>query len=89
MYLQCNIEELSRIIFFRRKAINIAFLCLCARTCIYPSKCAYACARARIALLIQHVTHISHTVTSFVASLAPPDLSTLSHKRHNFRKKNC
>ena len=28
-----------------------------------------------------------HVVTSFVAPLAPPYFSTLSHKRHDFRKK--
>ena len=41
---------------------------------------------ARVALLIQHVTRMRHIVTSFVASLAPPNFSTLPHKRHDFRK---
>ena len=43
--------------------------------------------RARVALLIQHETRISHIVTSFVAPLAPPHFATLSHKRHDFRGK--
>ena len=42
--------------------------------------------RVRVVLLIQHATRMRHTVTSFVAPLAPLYLSTLSHKRHDFRK---
>ena len=45
-------------------------------------------ARARVALLIQHATRMRHTVSSFVTSLAPPYVSTLSHKRHDFREKS-
>jgi hypothetical protein len=41
-----------------------------------------------VALLIQHATHMRHTVTSFVAPLAPPYFLTLFHKWNNFRKKN-
>jgi hypothetical protein len=41
----------------------------------------------RLALLIQHSTRMRHIVTSFVAPLAPPYSSTLSNKRHDFRKK--
>ena len=29
---------------------------------------------------------VCHIVTSLVAPLAPPSFSTLSHKRHDFRK---
>jgi hypothetical protein len=57
----------------------------------------HACARARGqvharacvhgALLIQQATRMRHIVTSFMAPLAQPYFSTLSHKRHNFRKK--
>ena len=47
---------------------------------------AWARACARISLLIQHSTCMRHIVLSFVASLAPPHFSTLSHKRHDFRK---
>ena len=43
--------------------------------------------RLLVALLIQHATRMCHIVTSFVAPLAPPYFSTLSHKRHDFRKK--
>jgi hypothetical protein len=42
---------------------------------------------ARVALLIRHATRMRHIVSSFVASLAPSYFSTLSHKRHDFRKK--
>jgi hypothetical protein len=44
-------------------------------------------ARARVALLIQHAKRLRHIVTSFVAPLAPPRFSTLSHKRQEFLKK--
>ena len=49
------------------------------------------CARPRgsvhVALLIQHATRLRYIVTSFVAPLAPPHSSTLSHERHDFREK--
>jgi hypothetical protein len=40
------------------------------------------------ALVIQHVKHMRPIILSSVASLAPPCFSTLSHKRHDFRKQN-
>ena len=43
--------------------------------------------RVRVALLIQHVTRMCHIGMSFVVPLAPPYFLTLSHKRHDFRKK--
>jgi hypothetical protein len=43
--------------------------------------------RARVAFLIQHAMQMRHTVLPFVASLASPYFSTLSHKRHDFRGK--
>jgi hypothetical protein len=36
---------------------------------------------------IQHATRMINIVLPFAASLAPPYFSTLSHKRHDFRKK--
>ena len=39
----------------------------------------------RVALIIQHSIHMRHIVTSFVAPLAPPNFSTLSHKRRDYR----
>jgi hypothetical protein len=44
-----------------------------------------ACACARVALIMEHATR-PHIVNCG-ASLAPPNLSTLSHERHDFRKK--
>ena len=41
----------------------------------------------RAVLLIQRVTRMLHILKSFEAPLAPPYFSTLSHKRHGFRKK--
>ena len=40
-----------------------------------------------VALLIHHATRVRHILLSFVASLAQPYFSTLSHKRHDFREK--
>ena len=45
-----------------------------------------ACARARVALIVRHATRMRHMPLSFVTSLAPSYFSTLSHKRHDFRK---
>jgi hypothetical protein len=37
-------------------------------------------------LLIRHATDMCHIPTLFMASLAPSGFSTLSHKRHDFRR---
>ena len=52
-----------------------------------PGAWASACACVHVALLIQHANHMRHSVAPFVATLAPPKCSTLSHTRHDFRKK--
>jgi hypothetical protein len=66
-------------------------VCVCAservRACKCPGARACACERVLLALFIQHATHMNHTVTSFVASVSPANVSTLPHKRHNFRGK--
>jgi hypothetical protein len=46
-----------------------------------------ACASAHAALLIRHATRKRHIVTSFVTPLASPYFSTLSHERHDLKKK--
>jgi hypothetical protein len=51
-----------------------------------PGAWAYACACACVALLTQHATPMRHIVLSFVASLAPLHISTISHKRHDLRE---
>jgi hypothetical protein len=61
---------------------------------IYLSECVSAragawvctCVSVRVPLFIQHATCMGLTAPSFVAPPAPPHFSTLSHKRHNFRK---
>ena len=60
----------------------ITYLCVC------PAALAYTCASVHVALLIQHATRMRHIVTSFMDPLAPPYFSTVSRKRHDFRKKN-
>jgi predicted CDP-diglyceride synthetase/phosphatidate cytidylyltransferase len=51
--------------------------------------CAQACAWVciHVAMLFLHATHMRHIVMSFVAFLAPPYFSTLSHKWKGFLKK--
>ena len=61
-------------------------MCVRARACVCPGECSCACAYVHVALLIQHATHMRHTVTSFVSPLAPSYFSTLTHKGHDFLK---
>jgi hypothetical protein len=63
---------------------NKYYTCVCACVCQGAWTCACAC--VHVALFIQHVTRMRHNVTSLVASMAPAYLSTLSHKRKDFRK---
>ena len=39
-----------------------------------------------VALVIQYTKRMRHIILSFVACLAVPHFSALSHKRHDFRK---
>ena len=79
----------------RGKAISIIYSPTCAsmrvracvRACGYPGAWGCACAYVRVDMLIQHATRMRHVVMSFVAPLAPPHFSELSHKQCNFRKK--
>ena len=57
----------------------------CVRACGYPSEWVCAYAYVHIALVIQHATRMSQVVTTF-GRWFPINLSTLSHKRCDFRK---
>ena len=66
-------------------------VCLCVRVCrarggvdVGAGARARACTCPRVALLIQQA--MRRIILSFAASLAPPHISTLSHKRRDFRK---
>ena len=77
-------------------AINTTHSSVCGRTRAWVRACVFARASmgvcvcpgawAHVHLLIQHARRIRHIV-SYVASMAPPYFPTLSHKRHDFRKK--
>jgi hypothetical protein len=72
-----------------RKVYYYIFLCMCACVCAYICVWlgARACACVRVGLIIQHATRMHHVVLSFVASLAPLKISTLSHKWRDFQEK--
>ena len=65
--------------FCRRKVVSITYLSVRAWTC--------ACVYVYAAFLFQHAACMRHIVTSFVSPQPPPNFSTLSHKRCDFRKK--
>jgi hypothetical protein len=60
---------------------------VCAGACVYVHGVGGARARGRVRVrenaLIQHETRFRH-ILSFVASVAPPYFSTMSHKGHYF-----
>ena len=60
---------------------------VCARARVRARARTCACVCVHVALLIQHEIRMRHIVTSFVAHLTSPYFLTLSHKRHDFRKK--
>ena len=62
-------------------------VCVCVRARGRARVCERVHAHVRVALLIQHATRMRRVVTSFVVPLAPPYISTLSQKPHDFRKK--
>jgi hypothetical protein len=55
--------------------------------CVRVGERVRGCVHARVALLIQHAKRMRQIVASFVVAQASPYFSTLSHKRHNFKKK--
>jgi hypothetical protein len=63
----------------------MACVCVCVATRVCVSVTSRVC--LDVPLLILHATRMRHIVTTFVGPLAPPYVSTLSHKRHDFRKK--
>jgi hypothetical protein len=84
MYVLHNTEARSRNDCCSGKAISIIYLCVRA-----PERVGVSF-RVHVALLIQHRTRIRHILTSYVAALAAPYFSSLTHKQNDFRKKrNC
>ena len=61
-------------------------VCMCACVCECAGAFVCACTCALVALLTQHAKRMGRIISSSVASLAPSYFSTLSHKRHDFRK---
>jgi hypothetical protein len=90
MYIYHNVEARSRNHCYRGKAISNTYLYVCAcvraRANVCPGGWVCACACVHVALLILHATRMRYIVTFFVARLTLPNFSTLSHKRHDFRK---
>jgi hypothetical protein len=87
---QCTYKVTSRRVHETSVAVGkqyvlYIYLCVCVRVgaCVYVGGRAHGHVHvcARVALIIEH-GKLS------VASLAPPNSSTLSHKRHDFRKKD-
>jgi hypothetical protein len=81
MYVWRNIEARLQIIAVEKQLVLYVFVCVCALAGLGM------CMRVRVVLLIQRAMRMRHTLTSFVAPLPPPHFSSLSLKRHGFRKK--
>jgi hypothetical protein len=67
------------------------YVCVCKRVCAHAFACLGVWARCWgcvcVVLVIQHPKFMNHIVTSFVVHPSPPHFSTLSHKRHDLKKK--
>ena len=83
MYMQRNAEVRLRNNSCRGKVKSIKYCCVCVCVC----SCGYT--GAGLCLRSCSLHNPSCNAPSYVASLAPPNSSTLSHKRHDFRKKSC
>ena len=64
-----------------------AYACVSAHACKRFFGRVDMCMSAHVALLIQHAARMHHIVSSFVASLTPSYLSTLSHIRQDNQNK--
>jgi hypothetical protein len=77
----------------KQRTYNAILRCVCGsfvakekrQECV--RRCACACVCVRVALLIQHAKRMSHIILLLVASLAPINISTSSHKNTIFVKK--
>jgi hypothetical protein len=96
VYVERYIEARSRNHCCCGKAITITYWSVCA--CLRVRACVHMCmwipGRVDVCMRIDacslansNATRVRHIVTSFVAPRPPPNFSTLSHKRCDFRKK--
>jgi hypothetical protein len=68
--------------------VNVIFRRLCVTTSVVSiAICIPHSDRVSVALVIQTAKRMRHIILPFVACPNLPNVSTLSHKRHDFRKK--